>query len=548
MATHIARAASSQQVGDSADYSILGIDMSAEVDAISSYHTTTGSQPKDANPNFRTEARALRGLVRGEDYAVLDPPFLTETVTSYMFETSAFGFHRYECLLDKGQCGVSFSSRSQAFRYVRRHLYRKHFEDLKYQCNTCLRCFRRPQNLRNHLEQRALPRDLPETCLCCLQCARNEALTRHRERGICRGAPPGEVSIVQDQGKWHCLEPEPVIQGSVCGSLIDNYSKMAYETRGRSRQATPVGPSRNSSCSSVRSMIDERMQMADAERGRSRVVDRGASASPFRSGSEFEQEYADSRRSSVAFDVSDSFSIANDEELGNLSPTSEDRCRSQLCGKSHCATFRGNDPLYAATFGGLTGFTRHIQRWHRNFPDTHYCPYCDEKFSTGSKLCLHVLGDHQCAYCENEEPYKDREDLKQHLEEQHLCRNCWLFMGRDALAAHACEAEVTVSIETCEDANGNITRARDAEEERSKTRTPSFSPPYMRPGVRRGSFSAFRVYLHRRSISPRRKVAFHSQEPSQSVQQPDSSQTSLSSAAVWSTQATQEANSNTPPD
>lgn len=61
---------------------------------------------------------------------------------------------------------------------------------------------------------------------------------------------------------------------------------------------------RDSSASSVRSMIDDRMRLADEERGRSRCGTPIAAPSPFRSGSPFEQEYASSRRGSTSHDIS----------------------------------------------------------------------------------------------------------------------------------------------------------------------------------------------------------------------------------------------------
>ncbi|KAK4954436.1 hypothetical protein LTR10_007867 [Elasticomyces elasticus] len=73
--------------------------------------------------------------------------------------------------------------------------------------------------------------------------------------------------------------------------------------RGRSPSRASTLPKRDSSVSSVRSMIDDRMQWANTERSSSRASSLDTSASPFRSESPFEGEY---RRNS-GYDSSDSY-------------------------------------------------------------------------------------------------------------------------------------------------------------------------------------------------------------------------------------------------
>lgn len=100
---------------------------------------------------------------------------------------------------------------------------------------------------------------------------------------------------------------------------------------------------RASSVSSVRSMIDDRIRMADEERGRSRNVSPAGSASPFRSGSPFEQEYQAFQSSAFASDSSsgpqNSNSLAYLDDLYNPLNSLETSGGSARPAKRH----RGNE-------------------------------------------------------------------------------------------------------------------------------------------------------------------------------------------------------------
>ena len=80
------------------------------------------------------------------------------------------------------------------------------------------------------------------------------------------------------------------------------------------------------------------------------------------------------------------------------------------------------------------------------------------------------------------------------MKKEHECQRCERFMSKDALSAHTHDEEqpeVVVSVESCAEEDGAppLPIGEPAEHVRSNTRTPSFSPPYMRPSARRSSFS-----------------------------------------------------------
>ena len=101
-------------------------------------------------------------------------------------------------------------------------------------------------------------------------------------------------------------------------STEDEDSALRSYARGRSYEARSAYSSlkrRDSSASSVRSMIDDRMRMADEERGRTRNGTPQIPNSPFRDESPFMYEYAQSRRGSASFEAG---------SVGNIEPQSEE--------------------------------------------------------------------------------------------------------------------------------------------------------------------------------------------------------------------------------
>ena len=111
-----------------------------------------------------------------------------------------------------------------------------------------------------------------------------------------------------------------------------SHSNLLYgEQRRRSTYGRPSSPQlerRESSASSVRSIIDDYMRMADQERGRSRFGSPAVPPSPFRSGSPFEQEYDSSRRGSTSQDIPLSITPPFPRNLLSIPP--EDEAQSDV--------------------------------------------------------------------------------------------------------------------------------------------------------------------------------------------------------------------------
>ena len=89
---------------------------------------------------------------------------------------------KWTCLYEN--CGKKFGRRENIKSHVQTHL-----GDRQYKCNECQKCFVRQHDLKRHAKIHT--GDKPHKCLCGNGFNRHDALTRHRQRGMCIGALPG---------------------------------------------------------------------------------------------------------------------------------------------------------------------------------------------------------------------------------------------------------------------------------------------------------------------------------------------------------------------
>ncbi|KAF2157857.1 hypothetical protein K461DRAFT_25585 [Myriangium duriaei CBS 260.36] len=81
-------------------------------------------------------------------------------------------------------CDKKFGRKENIKSHVQTHL-----DDRQFQCNHCGKCFVRQHDLKRHAKIHS--GDKPHKCPCGNGFARQDALTRHRQRGVCSGALPG---------------------------------------------------------------------------------------------------------------------------------------------------------------------------------------------------------------------------------------------------------------------------------------------------------------------------------------------------------------------
>lgn len=92
------------------------------------------------------------------------------------------------------ECNKRFGRKENIKSHVQTHL-----GDRQYRCFICKKCFVRQHDLKRHSKIHTGVKPYP--CLCGNSFARHDALTRHRQRGMCIGAFEGIVKKVVKRGR-----------------------------------------------------------------------------------------------------------------------------------------------------------------------------------------------------------------------------------------------------------------------------------------------------------------------------------------------------------
>lgn len=100
--------------------------------------------------------------------------------------------NKWKCLYPN--CEKKFGRKENIKSHVQTHL-----GDRQYQCKDCLKCFVRQHDLKRHANIHSGVKSYP--CPCGKGFARHDALTRHRQRGMCIGAFEGTPKKVIKRGR-----------------------------------------------------------------------------------------------------------------------------------------------------------------------------------------------------------------------------------------------------------------------------------------------------------------------------------------------------------
>ncbi|RYP81165.1 hypothetical protein DL769_002113 [Monosporascus sp. CRB-8-3] len=98
-------------------------------------------------------------------------------------------------------CNKRFGRKENIKSHVQTHL-----NDRQYQCPTCKKCFVRQHDLKRHAKIHTGIKPYP--CECGNSFARHDALTRHKQRGMCIGAFDGVVRKVVKRGRPRKHRPD----------------------------------------------------------------------------------------------------------------------------------------------------------------------------------------------------------------------------------------------------------------------------------------------------------------------------------------------------
>ncbi|KAK5117138.1 hypothetical protein LTR85_008906 [Meristemomyces frigidus] len=99
---------------------------------------------------------------------------------------------KYPCLYEG--CNRRFGRKENVRAHIQTHL-----GDRQFKCNLCDKTFVRQHDLKRHIAIHS--DDRPFVCPCGTGFARHDALTRHRQRGMCSGALPGFEKTEEEKPK-----------------------------------------------------------------------------------------------------------------------------------------------------------------------------------------------------------------------------------------------------------------------------------------------------------------------------------------------------------
>ncbi|KAF4552504.1 Transcriptional factor SWI5-like protein [Elsinoe fawcettii] len=158
------------------------------------------------------------------DASIEDTGISAEEVAAYISNQDAAD-SKWTCLFP--ECGKKFGRKENIRSHVQTHL-----GDRQFKCNHCGKCFVRQHDLKRHAKIHS--GDKPHKCPCGNGFARQDALTRHRQRGVCTGALPGFERREVKRGRPRKNRPE-------LGDRTDKASKARAMDARRGSDSASVG-------------------------------------------------------------------------------------------------------------------------------------------------------------------------------------------------------------------------------------------------------------------------------------------------------------------
>ncbi|KAI0595143.1 hypothetical protein F4775DRAFT_388335 [Biscogniauxia sp. FL1348] len=146
-------------------------------------------------------------------------------------------------------CNKKFGRKENIKSHVQTHL-----NDRQYKCPTCQKCFVRQHDLKRHAKIHTGIKPYP--CECGNSFARHDALTRHKQRGMCIGAFDGVVRKVVKRGRPRKHRPD-----------MDERKEKSTRTRKKNKSTSSAssqsGYSDSSAVNSPENNMDNEFDMLD---------------------------------------------------------------------------------------------------------------------------------------------------------------------------------------------------------------------------------------------------------------------------------------------
>ncbi|KAK3377038.1 hypothetical protein B0T24DRAFT_620339 [Lasiosphaeria ovina] len=167
-----------------------------------SHHGASSSPSRRGSPHRRTDSLASIASAASIASINIDETKTDTGVTgddiALYIEGPDAGDGKWVCVYEG--CLKRFGRKENIKSHVQTHL-----NDRQYQCPTCNKCFVRQHDLKRHAKIHTGIKPYP--CECGNSFARHDALTRHRQRGMCIGAFDGVVRKVVKRGRPRKLRP-----------------------------------------------------------------------------------------------------------------------------------------------------------------------------------------------------------------------------------------------------------------------------------------------------------------------------------------------------
>ena len=137
--------------------------------------------PVNVEPMQRSQSISEITLDPSLDATIEDTGITVDDIASFIHGPDAVD-GKWTCLFPG--CNKKFGRKENIKSHVQTHL-----GDRQFRCNHCNKCFVRQHDLKRHSKIHSGSKPYP--CACGNSFARHDALTRHRQRGVCIGAIEG---------------------------------------------------------------------------------------------------------------------------------------------------------------------------------------------------------------------------------------------------------------------------------------------------------------------------------------------------------------------
>ncbi|TVY18394.1 Metallothionein expression activator [Lachnellula arida] len=198
-------------------------------------HGHMTSSPASSSPHRRSESVSSINI----DETITDTGITIDDIANFIQGPDPRD-GKWVCLYP--QCKKRFGRKENIKSHVQTHL-----GDRQFQCPHCRKCFVRQHDLKRHAKIHSGVKPYP--CQCGNSFARHDALTRHRQRGMCIGAFEGVVKKTVKRGRPRKNRPDNE-------ERVKKSSRTRSKNKAMSSASSTTGYSDSNGGNSPRSDID----------------------------------------------------------------------------------------------------------------------------------------------------------------------------------------------------------------------------------------------------------------------------------------------------